>query len=78
MRWPAEWPRSPVSAAAAEPNRCEHCAHFCNDPFRIEAAFPGLTAMSSGSADVRACDGLCARRGIYLGFDSGCDLFVGR
>ena len=32
----------------------------------MENAFPGLTAMSSGFASVRADDGLCKRHGYYL------------
>jgi len=38
---------------------CAGCAHFCTDPVRIEANLPGLAALSSAHASVRARDGLC-------------------
>ena len=56
----------------ASQGRCLDCRHFCNDPAVIERAFPGLTAMGSAYADVRANDGLCARHGIYLALTNGC------
>jgi len=55
--------------------RCLDCRHFCNDPAVIERAFPGLTAMGSGYADVRANDGLCARHDLYLALTNGCAEF---
>jgi hypothetical protein len=57
---------------------CGHCVHFCNDPKVIEAAFPGLTAMSSGHASVRAQDGLCDKHGVYLAFRDCCADFEAR
>jgi len=48
------------------PSTCGHCAWFNNDPAFVEAAFPGLAAMSSGYASVRARDGLCSRHDVYL------------
>ena len=55
--------------------QCLDCRHFCNDPVVIERTFPGLTAMGSAYADVRANDGLCARHGVYLGLNNGCAEF---
>jgi len=40
---------------------CGPCVHFCQDPAKFEEALPGLTALSSGTASVRAQDGLCLR-----------------
>ena len=54
---------------------CGNCRHFCNDPAVIEAAFPGLTTMSSAYASVRANDGLCARHDVYLAFTDTCQDF---
>jgi hypothetical protein len=51
---------------------CGQCAHFCNAPAAIEAAFLGLTAMSSGNASVRAHDGLCDRHDLYLSYRDCC------
>ena len=51
---------------------CRSCAHFDGDPAAIEAAFPNLAAMSSGYAAVRASDGLCRLRGIYLSGGGTC------
>jgi hypothetical protein len=39
---------------------CAGCAHFINEPDRIEALIPGLTAMGSARASVRSDDGICA------------------
>ncbi len=38
---------------------CANCAHFNSDPRAVEAATPGLSALSSGFASVRSSDGLC-------------------
>ncbi|HEY3899175.1 MAG TPA: hypothetical protein VGM54_11210 [Chthoniobacter sp.] len=59
----------------AQKRCCGRCTHFRNDPATIEAAFPGLTAMSSGSASVRSHDGLCLRHEVYLSFHDICDDF---
>ena len=53
------------SVQAAVP-RCGNCVHFSSAPAAMEAAFPGLTALSSGYGSVRAQDGLCMRHGYYL------------
>ncbi|HXM04216.1 MAG TPA: hypothetical protein VN939_16520 [Chthoniobacterales bacterium] len=50
---------------------CRDCLHFENDPSVIEKEYPGLTAMSSGFASVRADDGLCRLHDLYLsGWDT--------
>jgi hypothetical protein len=41
------------------PGTCGACVHFENEPTRIEAMIPGLTAMGSARASVRADDGIC-------------------
>jgi len=54
------------------PGRCGDCAYFRNDPAFLEAAFSGLSSMSSGFASVVADDGVCLRHDRYLGARSGC------
>jgi len=44
---------------------CFGCRHFVNDPATLEAEIPGLTALSSGYASVRADDGLCRLHATY-------------
>jgi len=67
----------PAVESEGSAGRCLDCRHFCNDPAAIERAFPGLTAMGSGYADVRANDGLCDRHGVYLALTNGCEQFDG-
>jgi hypothetical protein len=55
--------------------RCQNCAHFQSDPALIEAAYPGLTTMSSGYASVRDRDGLCNYHQIYLSGRDTCASF---
>jgi hypothetical protein len=55
---------------------CGNCRHFRNEPRQIEAAFQGLTSLSSGFASVRAQDGLCSLHGIYLSSWDGCPRFA--
>jgi len=62
--------------APLDANRCGACGHFRNDPAYLEAAIPGLSCLSSGSASVRADDGLCLRHDRYLGADRCCADFV--
>jgi len=57
---------------------CQDCAHFQNDPTFIEAAYPGLTTMSSGFASVRDRDGLCNYNQIYLSARDSCPHFAPR
>jgi hypothetical protein len=63
------------SALGTAGERCVDCLHFRNDPATIERAFPGLSAMGSAGADVRACDGLCELHGVYLSFSDRCAQF---
>jgi len=70
----ASGPAAPIPAAARR--CCGNCAYFRNAPREIEAAFPGLSAMSSGSASVRAQDGLCDRHGVYLSYRDTCGDFT--
>jgi len=58
--------------------RCADCGHFDGDAASVEAAFPGLSAMSSGYASVRGADGLCGLRGIYLPGGDACGRFEAR
>ena len=58
---------------AREPTRrCGACVHFRNDAATLEAAFGGLTSLSSAHASVRSDDGICSRHERYLGADSWC------
>ena len=54
---------------------CGRCVHFEDDPAVLEVAFPGLTAMGSGFASVRARDGLCRRHDRYLPASDRCASF---
>lgn len=58
--------------------QCRTCRHFRNDAAFLEAAFPGLTSMSSGYGSVRADDGLCLRHDRYLGASSSCADYTAR
>ncbi|WP_448203773.1 hypothetical protein [Azospirillum sp. sgz302134] len=58
--------------ADSNPPSCRTCVHFRNDPAFLEAAFPGLTSLSSGYASVRASDGLCLRHDRYIGAQAYC------
>jgi hypothetical protein len=55
--------------------RCGFCRHFTNDGATLEASFPGLVAMGSGFASVRASDGICRLEGLYLSARAGCHRF---
>jgi hypothetical protein len=57
---------------------CQGCLWFQNDPAFVEAAFPGLTTMSSGFASVRDRDGLCERHQRYLSARDSCEQFSPR
>jgi len=56
--------------------RCQNCAYFQSDPALIEAAYPGLTIMSSGFASVRDRDGLCNFNQLYLSARDSCPHFA--
>jgi hypothetical protein len=55
-----------------ERGRCRDCVHFRNDPAYLEAAFAGLTALSSSYGSARADDGICRRHERYLSARSSC------
>jgi hypothetical protein len=55
---------------------CAVCRHFDAAPLAIEAAFPGLSALSSGFAAVRSNDGVCALLDRYVSASSRCGSFV--
>jgi hypothetical protein len=55
---------------------CQNCVHFQNKPERIEAAYPGLTALSSGFASVRDRDGFCHYHQLYLSARDSCPSFT--
>ena len=64
-------PSAPIAAAS-----CLNCRHFNQAPVDIEAALPGLAALSSAYAAVRAGDGLCAVRDRYVAASSVCASFA--
>ncbi len=55
---------------------CTACRHFDPRPAAIEAAFPGLSSLSSAYAAVKAADGLCARHDRYVAASSFCGAFA--
>ena len=55
---------------------CRDCRHFVNDPADIEAMIPGLTAMGSARASVRASDGICAVHDLMVSARDSCDQFA--
>ena len=67
-----------ASDGGARGASCQHCIHFENDPARIEAVYPGLTAMSSGFASVRDRDGVCNFNQLYLSARDSCPHFAAR
>jgi hypothetical protein len=54
---------------------CRSCHHFRNDAASIEAAFAGLTSLSSAFGSVRSDDGICLRHDRYLSARSCCPDF---
>lgn len=74
MIWAVLKRKAPAECAG----HCRDCTHFDNRPAALEAAFPGLSAMSSGYASVRAQDGLCRTRDIYLPAGATCRDFAAR
>jgi hypothetical protein len=54
---------------------CFGCRHFVNDPKQIEASIPGLSALSSAYASVRAEAGLCLRLDLFLSPRAECGYF---
>jgi hypothetical protein len=70
------WQR--LTMRRAVPGCCGACRHFDNEAATLEASFAGLVAMGSGFASVRARDGICTLRGVYLPDRAGCGSFVRR
>jgi hypothetical protein len=57
---------------------CRGCAHFVNEPARIEALVPGLTILGSARASVWADDGICAVHDRFVSARDDCDRFSPR
>jgi len=55
--------------------KCINCKYFRNDPAWLEDSIPGLKVMSSGMASVKADDGICLRRNVYLAAYYRCQHF---
>lgn len=55
---------------------CVSCTHFHDDPAQVERALPGLVALSSAYASVRAQDGLCVEHGRIVNGRRRCDSFT--
>jgi len=55
---------------------CLACVHFRNDAAFLEAAFSGLTSLSSAFGSVRADDGICLIHDTYLSARSSCSKFA--
>ena len=60
----------------AVPSQCLHCSHFQHAPTEVEAAFPGLSSLSSAYAAVRCDDGICAVHERYVAASSSCSAFA--
>jgi len=60
---------------ATSQQHCLACVHFRNDAKFLEAAFGGLTSLSSGFGSVRGDDGICLRHDRYLSARSSCAEF---
>jgi|HubBroStandDraft_1064217.scaffolds.fasta_scaffold743871_1 hypothetical protein len=56
-------------------NECRTCRHFRNDAKYLEAAFAGLTSLSSASGSARSDDGICLHHDRYLSARSSCSDF---
>jgi len=54
---------------------CGRCRHFQNQPLEVEAALPGLSALSSAYAAIRCSDGICAVHERYIAPSSICAAF---
>lgn len=55
---------------------CSSCRFFNNAPRSLEAAFPGLSSLSSGYAAVRLNDGLCTQHDRYVSAASACTRYA--
>jgi len=55
---------------------CRQCRYFQNAPLEVEAALPGLSALSSAYAAVRSSDGICAVHARYVAASAHCPDFA--
>jgi len=58
--------------SARDAMACIGCSHFMHDAPSLERALPGLAALSSAYAAVRANDGLCRMHDRYVASSSSC------
>jgi hypothetical protein len=61
--------------SASDAGACRTCRYFEQRAPVIESMLPGLSALSSAYASVRAGDGLCTLRDRYAAESSGCDFY---
>jgi hypothetical protein len=61
--------------SASDAGACRTCRYFEQRAPLIESMLPGLSALSSAYASVRAGDGLCTLRDRYAAESSGCDFY---
>lgn len=68
----------PLTRGDAWPRRgiCADCRHFTGEPLALEAAFAGLSSLSSAFASVRSEDGLCRLHDRYVAGSSACASFA--
>lgn len=55
---------------------CALCAHFVNEPSRIEALIPGLGVLGSARASVLGQDGICLLLDRIVSGRDGCGRFT--
>jgi hypothetical protein len=72
-RWSLRQKLAEHRARQADARACRTCRHFEQQPGVIESMLPGLSALSSAHASVRAEDGICALRDRYAAESSSCD-----
>jgi hypothetical protein len=59
-------------------DRCGRCAHFVDDPLRLERMFTGMTILSSAWGSTRGDQGLCTLHERLLQPVMRCFRFVDR
>jgi hypothetical protein len=57
---------------------CLDCNYFNNEPGNVEESFPGLTALSSAYASVRADAGICSLHELFIAPWARCRDFQSR
>ena len=70
--------RSALEGRAGRTDTCFSCRHFCTGAARLERELPGLTALSSAAAAVRAEDGLCLRHDLIINGRRRCSAYSAR